>query len=172
MEEKLDSKLIYDGKVVHLYKDRVLLPNNHESIREVIRHQGAVAILAIIDGKVIMERQFRYPFNKDILEIPAGKLEKEESHLDAARRELEEETGYYANKLTYLGALYPSVAYTDEVIYTYLATDLVKKEINLDPDEFLNVEMIDYDEVKKMILSDEIKDAKTIITILRYELLK
>ena len=125
-EETLTSTLLYDGRVVHLYRDTVRLPNGHETIREVIRHVGAVCVLPLLsDGSVLVERQFRYPHARVLLEIPAGKLDsKAEDRLDAAKRELYEETGYRAGKYTDLGPLYTTPAFVDEVIEMYLAEEL------------------------------------------------
>ena len=142
-EETLTSTLLYDGRVVHLYRDTVRLPNGHETIREVIRHVGAVCVLPLFpDGSVLVERQFRYPHARVLLEIPAGKLDsKAEDRLDAAKRELYEETGYRAGKYTDLGPLYTTPAFVDEVIEMYLAEELHTEDDgqHLDEDEFLTV---------------------------------
>ena len=140
-EKTLTSEEIFDGQVVHLYKDSVMLPNGKDATREVIRHVGAVAIVPMTDdGKVVVERQFRYPLNKVITEIPAGKLDsKAEDRLSAAKRELKEETGLLADEWICLGDYYPAAAYCDEVITMYLAKGLHKGERNLDEDEFLNI---------------------------------
>ena len=168
-EKTISSKEIYDGHVVHLYKDTVELPNGHTSIREVIRHVGAVAIVPITDdGQVVVERQFRYPLNEVITEIPAGKLDgKTEERLAAAKRELEEETGFCAKEWIALGDYIPAVAYCDEVISIYLAMGLYKGERHLDEDEFLNVRFVSLDELVHDVLEGKITDGKTQVGILK-----
>ena len=170
-EETLTSTLLYDGRVVHLYRDTVRLPNGQETIREVIRHVGAVCVLPLFpDGNVLVERQFRYPHARVLLEIPAGKLDsKAEDRLDAAKRELYEETGYRAGKYTDLGPLYTTPAFVDEVIEMYLAEELHTEDDgqHLDEDEFLTVEKIHIDTLCEMVMRGEIPDAKTQIAVLK-----
>lgn len=170
-EETLTSTLLYDGRVVHLYRDTVRLPNGHETIREVIRHVGAVCVLPLFpDGSVLVERQFRYPHARVLLEIPAGKLDsKAEDRLDAAKRELYEETGYRAGKYTDLGPLYTTPAFVDEVIEMYLAEELHTEDDgqHLDEDEFLTVEKIHIDTFCEMVMRGEIPDAKTQLAVLK-----
>lgn len=170
-EEKIDGEEIFDGKVVHLVRDRVRLPNGNEGIREVIRHVGAVCIIPIFEnGDILVERQFRYPHAKVLLEIPAGKLDsKSEDPLSAAVRELFEETGYKAGKMTLLGELYTTPAFVDEVIWMYLAEDLytVDSKQHLDEDEFLTVERMPLDTLCDMVMNGEIPDAKTQVAILK-----
>lgn len=164
-EEKLESQEIYKGKILDLYKDKVLCPNGHTSYREVVRHCKAVCVLAELNGKFAIEEQFRYPYDEVILEFPAGKVDKGEDPLDAAKRELEEEIGYVTKKIEYLGDIYPSCAYTDEVISIYYATDLVKTKQSLDENETLNFSFISLEEIKQKVLNNEIKDAKTICAL-------
>ena len=168
-EVTLTSEEIYDGQVVHLYKDTVELPNGRCATREVIRHVGAVAIVPMTDdGKVVVERQFRYPMDEVITEIPAGKLDsKEEDKLSAAKRELEEETGYLAKEWIELGDFVPTVAYCDEVITLYLARGLYKGVRNLDEDEFLNVRLMGLDELVKEVMDGKILDGKTQVAALK-----
>lgn len=170
-ETKLSSELIYDGKVVHLYRDAVRLPNGHESIREVVRHVGAVCVLPLFeDGSVLVERQFRYPHDRVLWEIPAGKLDsKAEEHLAAVKRELYEETGYTADKFTSLGLLYTTPAFVDEVIEMYLAEGLHTENDgqHLDEDEFLTVEKLHIDTLCDMVMRGEIPDAKTQVAVLK-----
>ena len=163
MEIKETSEEIFDGQVLHLYKDTVSLPNGKNAIREVIRHIGAVAIVPMTeDGKVVIERQFRYPLNCVITEIPAGKLDaKMEDRLAAAKRELEEETGYLANEWIPLGDYVPAAAYCDEVITMYLAKGLKKGVRNLDEDEFLNIELVPLETLIEEIMEGTITDGKT-----------
>ena len=170
-ETKLSSELIYDGKVVHLYRDAVRLPNGHESIREVVRHVGAVCVLPLFeDGSVLVERQFRYPHDRVLWEIPAGKLDsKAEEHLAAVKRELYEETGYTADRFTSLGLLYTTPAFVDEVIEMYLAEGLHTENDgqHLDEDEFLTVEKLHIDTLCDMVMRGEIPDAKTQVAVLK-----
>lgn len=171
-ETKISSKEIFKGRILNVYCDEVLLPNGHKSTRELIRHCKASAVLAFDDSNnVILEKQFRYPYNDVLVEIPAGKADKEEDPLITAKRELLEETGFEADDITLLGEYYPSVAYTDEVIYLYEARSLKKKEQHLDADESLSYYFVSFDEFKKMILDGKIKDGKT-LAALTYYLLK
>ncbi len=170
-EERIDGEEIFDGVVVHLIRDRVKLPNGHESVREVVRHVGAVCMIPIFEnGDVLVERQFRYPHAKVLLEIPAGKLDsKNEDPLEAAKRELFEETGYTAEKFTLLGELYTTPAFVDEVIWMYLVEGLTKadEEQHLDEDEFLTVEKIPLDTLCDMVMNGKIPDAKTQVAVLK-----
>lgn len=167
-EKKLCSRQIFDGKVVKLYVDTVELPNGKEAIREIVRHPGAVCVVPVTDdNQVVMVRQFRYPFNEVLLEIPAGKLEKGEDPLDAVKRELEEESGAVAGNIQHIGELYTTVAIFDEKIQIYLATDLTFKDSHPDEDEFVEVTKIPLDTLVNMVMNGEIKDAKTQIAILK-----
>lgn len=168
-EKKISGEVIFDGKVVKLEKDKVLCPNGNESYREVVRHPGGAAILCITkDNEVILERQFRYPYDEVIYEIPAGKLELNEDPYFAALREFEEETGNKANELESLGEIYPTCGYSSEIIYLYLAKDYIKTKTHFDDDEIIMLEYIPLEKAKEMILNGEIKDAKTIVAIMRY----
>lgn len=169
------SEEIFKGHVVHLFKDTVRLPNGKEAPRETVRHVGAVAVVPLLDdGRVIVERQYRYPLGKVITEIPAGKLDsKAEDRLEAAKRELAEETGYTAREWISLGDYYPAAAYTDERITMYLAKGLSKGERHLDEDEFLNVAEVPLEELVGDIMAGRIADGKTQAAILKaYLLLK
>mgnify|MGYP001013373105 CR=1 FL=1 len=168
-EKKLASKNIYKGHIVNLFVDDVLCPNGHESTREVIRHCKAACVVAKLpNGKYILEKQFRYPYDEVIFEIPAGKTDEGETTLTTAKRELEEETGYRPNKVEFLGTYYPSPAYTDEIIDMYYAEDLVKTEQHLDENEALNLMEVTLDELKEMIKDNKIKDGKTLAALFEY----
>ena len=171
-EERVSSQEIFDGAIVHLYKDTVTLPNGNPATREVIRHIGAVAVVPVTDdGKVIVERQFRYPLDQVITEIPAGKLDSfTEDRLAAAKRELEEETGYTADSWQELGDFHPTAAYCDEKITLYLATGLHQGERHLDEDEFLNVMAVPMEELVADIMAGRITDGKTQTAILKAHL--
>lgn len=170
IEREKSSELIYDGKVLHLYRDEIILPNGSEGVREYCNHNGGVCVLPLTDdGEVILVKQYRYAHRKLTLEIPAGKLEKgERDNLAAAAlRELKEETGAECEELIYLGEIYPSPALLSEVIYMYFARGLNFGERNLDDDEFLECETIKFEKLLEMITNGEIPDAKTQIAALR-----
>ena len=175
IERQLDSKLIFDGRILHVYDDTVSLPNGHTASRELIRHVGAVCVLPLTDdGNVIVERQYRYPVGRVLTEIPAGKLDsKQEDHESAARRELREETGCVADELVDLGVFYPAPAYSDEAIRMFLARGLHMGEQHLDEGEFLNVEHVPLEDLVRQVLAGEIPDVKTQSAVLRvYTMLK
>lgn len=167
-EEKVSSEEIFSGRVVHLVRDTVRLPNGALTTREVVHHPGAVCVVPLTDdGEVVMVRQFRYPFGRVLLEAPAGKLDPGESPLDCARRELSEETGAEAETFEDLGEFYSSVAIFDESIHLFLARGLRFKTAHADDDEFLQVERIPLTELVLDILSDKIRDGKTQAAILK-----
>ncbi len=174
IETTVTSELIFDGKIVQLYRDTVRLPDGAETFREVVRHLGAVAVLPLTDdGEVIFVKQYRYPFSQVLTEIPAGKLDSpDEDPVEAAMRELREETGVTCEKLTYIGDIYPSVAILDEVIHMYCAQGLSYGQSTPDEGEFLNVLRIPIDEAFEMVLSGEIKDSKTQAAILKVKALR
>ena len=167
-EKTVKSNLIFGGKVVSLYVDDVKCPNGNISKREIVRHNGGVCVLAIVDNKVIIEKQYRYAYNEELYELPAGKLEKNENAYEAGLRELEEETGYKAERLIDYGVMYPTCGYSDEIIYLYVAEGLSKTNRHLDEDEVIDVEYIELEKIKEMINDGTIKDAKTIILISKY----
>ncbi len=170
-EKKISGEVIYEGKIITVIRDKVLCPNGSESYREVVQNTGGAAILVVRDNKVLLERQFRYPFDTVLYEIPAGKLEENEDALEAAKRELEEETGLIANTMVSLGEMYPTVGFCNEVIKLYLTTDVKDGNLNLDPDEVIDVEFVELDKVNEMIMNNEIVDAKTICALYKYQLL-
>ncbi len=173
-EVPLSSEELYQGRIVHLFCDKVRLPNGKEATREVIRHVGAVCVVPLTsEGEVICVRQYRYPTGQVLLEIPAGKLDSpQEDREEAIRRELREETGCRCGKLTRLGDLYTTPAYVDERITLYLAEDLQPGEQDLDEDEFLHVVRIPLEELCDRILAGEVTDAKTQAAVLRVCLMK
>ena len=168
-EECVASKLIFDGRVVHLYVDRVRLPDGREAEREYMRHIGAVCVLPLDrDGTVHCVRQYRYPHAEVLLEIPAGKLDsRTEDRAAAALRELREETGFRCGKLTFLGNIYTSPAILDEVIGLYLAEDLTPGETQFDDDEFLAPVGIPLERLVDSVMAGEIPDAKTQLAVMR-----
>ena len=168
-ERTVSSQLIFDGNVVHLYKDDITLPDGNPAFREYCRHIGAVCVIPITDeGEVICVRQYRYPFAEVLLEIPAGKLDfKGEIPLDAVKRELREETGAVSTKLTYLGKFYPSPAILDECIHMYMAEELSFGDTDFDEDEFIEVVKIPLDSLVSMVVKGEIPDAKTQAAVMK-----
>lgn len=168
-EVKVDSTCVFDGVILHVELDNIKLPNGEAATRELIRHIGAACVIPVTDdGKVIMEKQFRYPLSKVMLEIPAGKLNsKDEDRLEAAKRELEEETGYTADEWIDLGIYYPAAAYSDEKISMFLAKGLHKGAQRLDEDEFLDVYEIPLDELVQDVMDGKITDGKTQVAILK-----
>lgn len=171
-EETLSSDVIFEGKILRLKKDTVMLENGEHAFREVVEHSGGVCILPVTDdGEIIFVRQFRYPFKEILTEIPAGKREKGEEPLTCGIRELKEEVGAVADKITYLGKLYPTVAYDTEVIYMYLAEGLHFSDQHLDEDEFVDIVKIPFDKAVEMVMRDEIPDSKTQIAILKAKVL-
>lgn len=168
-EIKIASKQIYKGRILDVYVDDVKLPNGNTSKRELIRHCKASAVLAFDDNNnIILEHQFRYPYDETIIEIPAGKCDLDEDPKLTAIRELKEETGYEADKIELLGLFYPSVAYTDEIIYLYVASSLKKGKQHLDADENLEYAFIPFDSFLKMINDGKIKDGKTLAAVAYY----
>lgn len=167
-EKTLDSQMMYDGRIIKVYKDNVELADGKKSFREVVRHSGGVVILAFKDeDTILLVKQYRYPTGETVLELPAGKLEKGEDPFEAAKRELEEETGYCANKWTDLGYINTSPGFSDEKLYLYLAQDLEYTHCHPDEGEIIQAFEYKYDDVLKMIDNGEINDAKTICGLMR-----
>lgn len=173
-ETTKDSDLIFDGKVLHLYRDEINLPNGKTGMREYCRHGGAVAVVPLTrEGKVVCVRQYRYALGRVTLEIPAGKLDfPTEDHREAALRELREETGYTTERLTPIGNLVTSPALLSEVIYMYLAEDMEPGETDPDEDEFLELVEIPLEKLVDKILSGEVQDSKTQAAVLKVYCMK
>lgn len=174
LEEKtLSKKVIFEGRIITVHEDEVLLPNGNTASREVVEHPGGVAVVAVDEAdNVYMVRQFRYPFQKVLLEIPAGKLNYGEDPFTCGVRELKEETGLIAERFDFLGSFMVSPGFCGEKIYIYLARGLSSGEMNLDPDEFLEVEKYSLSELMNKIMNNEIEDGKTVIGVLKaYQML-
>lgn len=173
-EKQLSAHYIYNGKIINVRKDEALLPNGTTALREVVEHPGGVCVAALTErDEILMVRQFRYPYSEVILEIPAGKRDRsDEEPLECGKRELREETGASADNFIFLGELYPTPGYCGEKIYMYAATGLSYGSQDPDEDEFLEVERIPLEKAVEMILSGELKDAKTQAAILKLKLLK
>jgi ADP-ribose pyrophosphatase len=152
-------------------RDIVRLPDGSEGSREYIRHPGAVAIVPLFDdGRVLLERQFRYPHRREFIEVPAGKLEPGEPPLATAKRELMEETGYAAQEWARLGVMHPAIAYTDEAIEIFIARKLSKLgTASLDPGEFVETLVVSFDEALAMIRDGRITDSKTVCALLQVD---
>jgi len=168
-EKQLSSEEIYNGKILHVTRDTVELEDGTQAFREVVHHPGGACVVPLTDdGNVIMVRQFRYPHGAETLEIPAGKLEYGEDPADCAVRELKEEAGAVSRRFESLGSLFPTPAYDKEVIYMYLARDLIlTQEQALDEDEFLDVVTVPLKEAVDMVMRNELPDAKTQIALLK-----
>ena len=168
-EKQLSSEKIYDGRVIKVSKDEVLCPNGNTSIREIVHHRGGVGVLFKLGDKFVFEKQYRYAFNEEMIEIPAGKLEEGEIPLPAAERELLEETGYRPLEMIFLGDMYPTVGYSNEVIHLYYCEKAQKEERHLDNDEMIDLFLLSMEEIEQMIANNEIKDSKTIAAVYLYK---
>ena len=168
IEKTKTKNYIYNGKIINVRCDEVLLSNGKETNREIVEHNGGSSVLCVKEGKILFVEQFRYAYGKTVIEIPAGKLEKGEDSRVTAVRELEEEAGIKAKKIEKIFEIYPTPGYTNEIIHVYYVEEFEEGTNHLDEGEFLNVKWIDKDEVKKMLESGEIKDAKTIIALQYY----
>ena len=163
LEEKtLEEKSLYEGSFLKLVKQKVLLPDGKTSERDIVRHPGGVAILAFNKDKLLLVEQYRKALDKPLIEIPAGKIEKNEDIKICAIRELEEETGYKAGKIEFLGKFATSPGFCDEYIYLFKAEELSKGVIGGDDDEFINIKEYTLEEVKNMIKTGKLEDCKTI----------
>lgn len=171
-EKTISSQSVFDGTVLHITLDEIELPDGKKSKREVVNHQGGVAVAALDDdNNLLFVRQFRYPYKEVVLELPAGKLEKGSTPLENGKRELLEETGAEGYSYISLGQVYPSPGYTSEIIHLYACK--VKSEGNSRPDdgEFLNVEKIPLNKAVEMVLNNQIPDSKTQIAVLKTAML-
>lgn len=167
-EKTLDTKRYFEGRIINLREDTVELEDGTLASREIVEHPGGVCVIGVTDdGKIPMVRQFRAPFGRVLLEVPAGKLNYGEDHFECGKREFLEETGFSAKEYIYFGALYPSVGFLTETLHIYYAKGLTKGEQHLDADEFLDVEFFTLDELLDLVDKNEIKDAKTVVAILK-----
>ena len=166
-ESKLSSEAIFQGRLLDVRKDEVELPNGKTSTREWINHPGAVCCVPILpDGKIALIRQYRYPVQEEMIELPAGKLDRGEEPETCAVRELEEEIGYYPGKLSFLTHIHPAIGFANEKMWLYLAEDLEKTDLKLDEDEFLELIPTYLSEAVQMVWDRKISDVKTIIGLL------
>lgn len=167
VERRLDSAQVYQGHFLDVRRDRVALPDGKTAHREYIRHPGAVMVVPLLDdGRLLMERQYRYPMGRVMLEFPAGKLDAGEPPLRCGQRELLEETGYSAAEWAYAGVLHNAIAYSDEGIHIYFARGLRRGERQLDEGEFLDLVTHSPDELDQLAARGELTDAKTLIGLL------
>jgi ADP-ribose pyrophosphatase len=166
-EDTVSSEQVFSGKLLKVYSDRVRLPDGSESVREYVKHPGAVVIVAVLDnGKLLMERQYRYPLRRVFLEIPAGKIDPGEHILDTARRELREETGYKAKTWRHLGTVHPCIGYSDERIEIFWASGLTFVGDELDHGELLEVVEMTLNDAMLAVRDGEITDAKSVAALL------
>ncbi len=165
-EKTVNKTYLYKGKILNVRKDDIILPDGKPAVRELVEHSGGSAILCEKDGKILLVKQFRYPYGEVIYEIPAGKLNEGEDPAETAMRELEEEGGIRAERVEKLFDVYPTPAYTTEIIRIYRAVGIKETKAHLDEDEFLSAVWIEKDKLKEMIARGEIKDAKTLIALL------
>jgi len=164
-EKTIKQNVIYNGRILSLRKDDILLPDGNQSIREIIDHHGGSAVYCEKDGKILLVRQFRYAYKEEVWEIPAGKINEGEAPMETALREIEEEGGVKAEKLTLICEMYPSPGYTNEKVYIYKAEGITEGKKHLDEDEFLSSCWMEKEKVLDMIHKGEIKDAKTLIAL-------
>jgi len=169
-EVTIHTKHIFQGKIISLQVDDVRLPNGETATREIVKHPGAVAVLAIHEGKMVVVEQYRKPLEKSQVEIPAGKLDPGENPLEAAHRELQEETGYTCPSIKLISSFYTSPGFADELIHLYYADELTAGIEKPDDDEFLECVSITLEEAKQMMAEGRISDAKTIMAVYAWQL--
>jgi len=168
-EVKVSSEIVYDGAMLHVRRDRVRLPDGEMASREYIVHPGAVLVVPVLpDGKLVVERQYRYPLDRVFIEFPAGKLDEGEDALATAKRELVEEAGYRAERWTRLGMIHPVIGYSNESITFYVAEELTHVGARLDPGEFLEIVTMSIDDMLAALDRGEITDGKTVSALLLY----
>ena len=171
-ERTVHSETIFDGKIIKVMRDQAELPDGSLAAREVVEHHGGVCVLALDeDNSVTLVRQFRYPLQQQLLELPAGKLEYGEDHYAAAVRELSEETGLEAEEWTYLGYMLPTPGYCTEKIHMYLARKLKRQKQHLDEDEFLDVLTMPFETLVKQVMDNTVTDGKTAAAALKTKVL-
>jgi ADP-ribose pyrophosphatase len=171
-EVTISSESIFKGKVISLQVDQVRLPNGKTAAREIVKHPGAVAVLALLNDTMIVVEQYRKALGHTLVEIPAGKLDPGEEPLAAALRELEEETGYRSDSVRFISSFATSPGFADEIIHLYVAENLITGEARLDEDEFLDCEMITLEQAKQYMADQRISDAKTILAVYAWEVYK
>lgn len=163
-EQPLTEETAWTGRIFSVSRLNVKLPDGREAIRDVVRHPGAVAVVALTDdGRICLVRQYRTAIDRVTVEIPAGKLDAGEDPLECAHRELLEETGYTAKKMAYLTSIATSVGFADEIIHLYMATGLEFGQSSPDADEFLNVDLVELPEFIDAVLDGRVEDAKTVV---------
>jgi ADP-ribose pyrophosphatase len=166
-EHTLESRLVYEGKFLRLRKDSARLPDGTVGSREYIVHPGAAAMVPLFDdGRILIERQFRYPLKQEFIEIPAGKIDPGETSLQTAQRELIEETGYRAEQWAFMTRIHPAIGFADELIDIYLCKDLVKTEQKLDAGEFVELEVVTLGWLMDQLKAGRLSDVKTQISTL------
>ncbi len=172
-EKTVSSEKVFEGRIIKVKVDKVEMPDGSTSTRELVEHPGGVGIVALTgNDEIILVKQYRKPLDKVIYEIPAGKLDPGEHHRTCGIRELEEETGLSAKVFDYMGFIYPSPGFTDEVTHVYLAKELTQGETHPDDDEFLDVEKVPFERALKMVIDGEINDAKSVFGILKYNMMR
>ncbi len=165
-ERCLETEVVFEGRLLHVRRDRVSLPDGNNSAREYVRHPGAVVIVPVRDdGRLVVERQFRYPVGRAFIEFPAGKLDPDESIEACARRELREETGFEAREWQYLGVMHPCIGYSDERIEIFLARNMIEVGNDLDDGEFLEIHSMSLAELEQAVFDGRLTDAKTITAL-------
>jgi ADP-ribose pyrophosphatase len=171
-EVTIKSEPIFKGRIISLQLDTVELPNGKTATREIVKHPGAVAVIALHEDRMIVVEQFRKPLERSLVEIPAGKLDAGEVPIEAARRELEEETGFSAASLRPVCSFYTSPGFADEIVHVFLAEQLTPGELRPDEDEFLDIQSITLEEAKQFITDGCIRDAKTVTAVYAWEIYK